>query len=130
MGNSSVGIGVTPDGQNVTISIKPEDSDGISANMPGVAVGNFVNGLLSAAITCGTTTGQLSRLKARELDPPKLGHVLARGVAVVEDNTRPDMLILVFAIGATEVSIGVPKHNLTQVGSLLLAMSPDKSAPN
>jgi hypothetical protein len=129
MSNSSVDVGITPNGQNVIITIKLADSEGVSVNMPAVGVGSFVNGLLSAAVTCGETTGQLSRLKTMELDPPKLGHVLAHGAAVVEDKARPEILVLVFAIGATQLSIGVPKENLTQLGSLFLKLG-DKAAGN
>ena len=88
MSNSSVDVGITPNGQNAIITIKLGDSEGVSVNMPAVGIGSFINGLLSAAV------------------------------------------VLVFAIGATQLSIGVPKENLTQLGSLFLKLSGDKAAGN
>lgn len=130
MSTSKLEVGHTQDGQNVLVKIKPDDDDGVSVNVPAFAVGGLATGLLGAAVDCGEKTGQMSRLETKKLDPRKLGHVLAHEAAVAEDKARPEILVVVFAIGATELSIGIPRDILAQLGTSFLTLSADKSAAN
>jgi hypothetical protein len=109
MSTSKLEVGNTQDGQHVVVKIKPDDEDEVSVNLPAYAVGGLATGLLGAAVDCAKKTGQMTRLETKQLDPRKLGHVLAHEAAVAEDKARPEILVVVFAIGATELSIASPE---------------------
>jgi hypothetical protein len=130
MSTSKLEVGHTQDGQNVVVKIKPDDDDEVSVTVPAFAIGSLATGLLGAAADCGRKTGQMTRLETKQLDPRKLGHVLAHEAAVAEDKARPEILVVVFAIGATELSIGIPRDISAQLGTSLLTLSADNSAAN
>ena len=125
-------ISHTDDGQNVRLQITDPILPGINADVPAADIGELVTIILGSCVDCARTTGEFSELKLKETDQKKLMYVSAHGVAISSGTDAADaaVAVLVFAIGATEWSIGIEKDVLAELGSKLQMISEDPKEPS
>ncbi len=114
------------DGLNIQLNVTdPPQKTEITAKISAKDVGHFVTGILGTSVDCAKKTGELAKLKLKETEQKKLVYVLAHEVAVADAIDAADAVVLVFAIGATELSIGIQKDALAELGSAFLTLSAD-----
>ncbi len=104
---------------------EPPQQSEITAKISAKDAGNFVTGILATSVNCAKKTGELAKLKLKETEQKKLVYVSAHEVAVTDAIDAADAVVLVFAIGATELSIGIHKDALAKLGSAFLTLSAD-----
>lgn len=112
------------DGSAVVITITQPGAEGVSASVPVGDLGYFVAGLMGEAVECARTSGDFARLSEKENGPLDLKYVAANDVAVAQAD-QPDLAVLIFAFGASEISIGIRRADLKQLGAALLTLSAD-----
>jgi hypothetical protein len=122
MSNQSPNIYVqaSPDGKTVVLTATLSSGSPVSAELPAEAAGVFAVELLRAAIDCGRKTGATAPHFAKERSQSPVKYVPAAALALAETG-RPDLVGMVFAIGATELGIAVPRAALHRISSALLA---------
>lgn len=111
------------DGSAVDLKITEANGNSATLAIPVAEVGFAATGLLSAAIEATKKSGKPARL-ASKIDRTAPQHRYLRnahGLAVSETGADPDSLVLVFAIGGTELSIGVPRALLASLTTVLAA---------
>jgi hypothetical protein len=121
---SNVHVQASPDGQTVVLTATLSSGSPVSAELPAEAAGVLVVELLRAAIDCGRKTGAVAPHFAKERSQSPLQYVPATALALAETD-NPDLVGVVFAIGATELGIGVPRAALQRIASALLALTTD-----
>jgi len=114
------------DGLNIQLNVtEPPQQTGIMVKISARGAGHFVTGILGTSVDCAKKTGEFANLKLKEADQKKLVYVSAHEVAVADAIGAADAVVLVFAIGATELSIGIQKDALAELGSTILTLSAD-----
>jgi len=119
---SNIHAQASPDGETVVLSATLSSGSPVSAELSAEAAGVLVVELLRAAIHCGRKTGAGAPHFGKERSQSALQYVPATALALAETD-RPDFVGMVFAIGATELCIAVPRAALQRIGSALLARS-------
>lgn len=114
------------------VVLKITQSDGAVASMPVPAneAGFVAIGVLAGAIDCARKAGKSVKL-AKKIDPTKLEHKYLKTVheiAVSDASDDPDAVVLIFAVGATEMGIGIPRQCLGDLGKSLTALSASGTA--
>ncbi len=112
-----------PDGSAVDLRIAESNGKSATLAIPVAEVGVAATALLSAAIECARKSGRLAQL-APKVDPKAPQHKYLRNahaLAVSETGGDPDSLVLVFAVGGTELSIGVSRSLLATLTNVLIA---------
>jgi len=122
MSNENVDIHVqaSPDGKTVVLTAALASGSPVSAELSPEAAGILVFELLRAANDCAHKTGAVAPHFAKERSQSPLQYVQATALALTETE-RPDVVGIVFAIGATELCIGMPRGALQRISSALLA---------
>ncbi len=121
-----IDIRPSDDGLNIQLNVtEPPQQTEITAKISARDAGHFVTGILGASVECANKTGKLAKLKLKETEQKKLVYVSAHEVAVADAIVAADAVVLVFAIGATELSIGIQKDALAELGSAFLTLSAD-----
>ncbi len=120
-----IDIQPSDDGLNIQLNLTEPPQRAIIAKIDANDTGHFVTGLLGACVDCAKKTGELAKLKLKETEQNKLVYVSAHEVAVADAIVAADAVVLVFAIGATELSIGIHKDALAKLGSAFLTLSAD-----
>src|SRR5262249_35053214 len=130
MSNERIDIRVqaSPDGKTVVLTATPSSGSPVSAEFPTEAAGVLVFELLRAANDCSRKTGAAAPHFAKEPSQSPLQYVQAAGLALTETD-RADVVGMVFAIGATELCIGVPRAALQRISSALLALTTGAARP-
>lgn len=119
-----IDIHPSTDGRMIEFAVtNPPQIGGITAPIPAKDIGHFITGVLGAAIDCAKKTGEFASLKLKEADKKKLLYAHASEMAVTDAVDAADAAVLVFAIGATELSIGIHKSALADIGRALLTIS-------
>ncbi len=121
-----INIAHTKDGRNVQLQITDPPKSEIRADISATNIGHFVTGVLGACIDCAKTTGEFAKLKLKETEKKKLMYVHANEVAITDALDVADTVVLVFAIGATELSIGIHKDGLAALGKAFWTLSADQ----
>ena len=75
------------------------------------------------SVECAKKTGEFAKLNLKEADQKKRQYMSAHEFAVADAIEAADAVVLVFAIGATELSIGIQKDALAELGSAFLTLS-------
>ncbi len=117
----------TGDGLNIQLNVTEPPQRAITAAIDAKDTGHFVTGLLGACVDCAKKTGEFSKLKRKETDQKHLQYVTAHKIAIADAVDVADAAVVVFAIGATELSIGLPKDVLATLGQAILTLSSDSS---
>ncbi len=111
------------DGSAVDLTIAEANGKSATLAIPIAQVGFAATGLLSAAIEATKKSGKPAQL-ASKIDRTAPQHRYLRdahALAVSETGADPNSLVLVFAIGGTELSIGVPRPLLASLTTVLAA---------
>ena len=126
-----IDIRPSDDGLNIQLNVTdPPQKTEITAKISAKAVGRFVTGILGTSVDCAKKTGELAKLKLKETEQKKLLYVSAHEFAVADAIEAADAVVLVFAIGATELSIGIQKDALAELGSAFLTLSASSKQPH
>ena len=121
-----IDIRPSDDGLNIQLNVtEPPQQTEITAKISAKDAGHFVTGILTMSVDCAKKTGKLAKLKLKETEQKNLVYVSAHQVAVTDAIDAADAVVLVFAIGATELSIGIHKDALAKLGSAFLTLSAD-----
>ena len=121
-----IDIRPSDDGLNIQLNVtEPPQQTEITAKISAKDAGHFVTGILTMSVDCAKKTGEFAKLKLKETEQKKLLYVSAHEVAVADAIVAADGVVLVFAIGATELSIGIQKDALAELGSAFLTLSAD-----
>ncbi len=124
----NINIAHTSDGRSVQLQFTDPPQAGINVDILATDIGRFVTAILAACVDCAKTTGEFPKLKLKGTDKKKLVYTTAHGMAVVDAVDVAEVAIVVFAIGATELSIGLPKKILRELGSSILMLSADSKS--
>ena len=112
-----IDIRPSDDGLNIQLNVtEPPQQTEITAKISAKDAGHFVTGILTMSVDCAKKTGEFAKLNLKEADQKKLQYVLAHEFAVADAIEAADAVVLVFAIGATELSIGIQKDALAELG--------------
>ena len=123
---TNIDVKPSDDGEYVVLTItKPPENRGASANIPAHEIGYFVMGLLGVSTECAKKTGKFARLKLQETEQKKLRYARATAVAIADAIAAKGEVVLVFAVGATELSVSIHKDALRDLGSAILTLSAD-----
>jgi len=128
---AQIDIRPSDDGLNIQLNVtEPPQQTGIMVKISARGAGHFVTGILATSVDCAKKTGEFANLKLKEADQKKLQFVLAHEFAVADAIEAADAVVLVFAIGATELSIGIEKDALAELGSAILTLSASSKRPH
>ncbi len=123
---AQIDIRPADDGLNIQLNVtEAPQQTGIKVKISAKDAGHFFTGILTMSVDCAKKTGEFANLKLKEADQKKLQYVSAHEVAVADAIEAADAVVLVFAIGATELSIGIQKDALAELGSAILTLSAD-----
>ena len=126
-----IDIRPSDDGLNIQLNVtEPPQQTEIMVKISARGAGHFVTGILRTSVDCAKKTGELAKLKLKETEQKKLLYVSAHEVAVADAIVAADAVVLVFAIGATELSIGIQKDALAELGSAFLTLSASSKQPH
>ena len=125
---TNVTIKTSQDGQTVILEITGPKRGTVTLELPAHNVGLFAVGLLNAAIACAQKTKPTANPFERERSQETPIYAQARGVAL-RDTDKPDVIGMVFAVGVTELNLGLSRAALQSLGTALLAETADPSKP-
>lgn len=117
MANTKIDVKPSDDGKTISLTITEAPKAPLMISLAAQLAGEFATGLLATAIDCARRSGAAARLEQCEPGPFLPAHEVSLGDALAD----PDTIVLGFAIGATTLSIGVPRNGAAQMGSGLLA---------
>jgi len=118
------------DGTAVVLTITQSDGTVASMPVPANEAGYVSLGILAGAVDCARKSGKRIKL-AKKIDPAKLEHKYLKNVhevAVSDASDDSDVVVLIFATGATEFGIGIPRECLSDLGRSLTALSASGTA--
>ncbi len=128
---AQIDIRPADDGLNIHLNVtEPPQQTGITVKISAKGAGHLVTGILGTSVDCAKKTGEFTKLNLKEADQKKLQYVLAHEFAVADAIEAADAVVLVFAIGATELSIGIQKDALAELGSAILTLSASSKQPH
>lgn len=105
------------DGAAVDLSISDSNGTTSTVAVPVEQVGRFATGLFSAAIECAQRSRKFSDLNVPQAGATFVRHAHAVGLSRADDDS--DMLIMIFAIGGTDLAVAVPHNVLAPLGESL-----------
>ncbi len=119
------------DGLNIQLNVtEPPQKTGITVKISAKGAGHLATGILGTSVDCAMKTREFAKLKLKEAEQRKLQYVLAHEVAVADAIEATNAVVLVFAIGATELSIGIQKDALAELGAAILTLSASSKQPH
>ena len=128
-----IDIKSSDDGQCVRLNVaQPSQPTGITADIPAKEAGQIATAILGAAFECAMKSRVLAVPNRKDATQKERTYVMAHSVGLADKTDMPDTVaaaILVFAIGTTELSIGLQKNTLAELGSSLLMLSADTKKP-
>jgi hypothetical protein len=124
----TVSVKASQDGKSVGLTITQSDGKVAAAKLAAEKIGTLVLALLAAGVDCAGRGGPVAAPPAQGSSPQRLPYVKAKGVALVESDT-PDVIGIVFAIGSTELNLGLPRAALKPLGTAILALTADQKRP-
>lgn len=125
----NLGGGPSPDGKFLVLVWTEDGKEPVQIPLAAKDIGRFAMGALGESIRCAEISGVKYRLPDEENAAEPKRYAYAHDIGIADAVDRDDVLVLSFAVGTTEVSLGIHKKHLRELGRHVLTRSADEQAP-